>query len=300
MREGIGFLGVNNRLRRESFGRPFGTWRKMGARDTAIHRWAILGMSPRGKRPRPLLRVPACLSGEARHHGWAMRKRRIYLGLLLLAVAVGAIVVWSRAEREPEYGGKKLSEWVDGTDTNRARTEEAAEAIRQIGTNALPYLLKWMFYETPPWKAKLYAAVNDVIRSINSGWQITETKNLNRMNGAFAAFVALGPVAKIAIPDLVHGVQNDPARRGLYGSPREHSARYILVKLGSEAVPALVACLANQDDWVRFFAITQLNAMGSNALPALPALKRALTDPDSNVRDAATNAIRVIDWGWAE
>src|SRR5437868_346647 len=101
-----------------------------------------------------------------------MRKRGIYLGLLLLAVAIGAIVVCSKAEREPEYGGKKLSEWVEVLSScalakpNRTllnfdglwlarKPEERIDGVEHIGAESLPYLLDRIRYEPPPiWQDK--------------------------------------------------------------------------------------------------------------------------------------------------
>ena len=40
-----------------------------------------------------------------------MRKRGVYL-ILLGVLLFGLVVVVCRREREPEYGGKRLSEWV--------------------------------------------------------------------------------------------------------------------------------------------------------------------------------------------
>ena len=87
-----------------------------------------------------------------------MRKRPCLL--LLLAVGVlspGLFFVISR-EREPEYRGTRLSEWVDTiwkpmpkntTDEvayNIRRFDETPVAMRSMGTNALPYLLS-----SPQW-----------------------------------------------------------------------------------------------------------------------------------------------------
>src|SRR5437764_5878807 len=41
-----------------------------------------------------------------------MRKRRLWLGLIAVFVLAAGFVVLFRGEREPEYGGKRLSEWV--------------------------------------------------------------------------------------------------------------------------------------------------------------------------------------------
>src|SRR5713101_6945786 len=96
-----------------------------------------------------------------------MRRRLVYLilGLVLLA---GVLVAVFRREREPEYGGKRLSEWVmvighSDPATGSIQRAEAADAIRKIGTNAFPYLLKWISYETPAWKAGFARTVHPVV-----------------------------------------------------------------------------------------------------------------------------------------
>src|SRR5580765_1343386 len=99
-----------------------------------------------------------------------MRKRRVYLGLVILAVAgvVGLIVAGAVRERdsaEPVYKGRKLSEWVmelPPEPTTYGRSE-AEVALREIGTNALPYLLKWISYEPAPWRLKIYEIAGKVL-----------------------------------------------------------------------------------------------------------------------------------------
>src|SRR6185436_14560086 len=60
-------------------------------------------------------------------------------------------------ERESSYNGRALSDWIkilskrDGSDLETARAESA---IRQIGTNAIPWLLKWIEYEDSPRQAE--------------------------------------------------------------------------------------------------------------------------------------------------
>ena len=126
-----------------------------------------------------------------------MHKRRVYLILGVVGVVLAGVLVavFSR-EREPEDGGKRLSEWVEMSPDKGAET-----AIRQIGTNALPYLLKWILYETPSWKTKLYEAVNPALKSLNSEWGLSDPKAL-RSAYAASAFPLLGRQAQQAIPEL--------------------------------------------------------------------------------------------------
>src|SRR5580658_9357351 len=74
-----------------------------------------------------------------------MRARRyLTVGILLLAILAGCWwLVLRSQEPEPVYRGKTLRAWLNETDPKTAKlTDAAAEAIRQIGTNARPCLLE--------------------------------------------------------------------------------------------------------------------------------------------------------------
>jgi hypothetical protein len=73
----------------------------------------------------------------------------------LTAMILGA-VLWPR-EREPEYDGVLLSEWlerysVSASGYQRSENFRAIQAIQRIGTNAIPFFLRWIQYETPGWR----------------------------------------------------------------------------------------------------------------------------------------------------
>src|SRR6185436_9207850 len=99
--------------------------------------------------------------------------RKWWIGLVaVIVVAIGAVVFWPRP-KEPEYQGKKLSEWLEICRYDRlpkygnpAVPEEqlrvAVKAIRQIGTNALPWLMRWAFYKPSIWKTKSLAALDRI------------------------------------------------------------------------------------------------------------------------------------------
>src|SRR5947209_3349861 len=71
---------------------------------------------------------------------------------------IGVLVTGALREQEPTYAGKRLSEWVMRLRAKNSLEgeRETEEAIRHIGTNSLPYLLKWISYEPTPWRIKLY------------------------------------------------------------------------------------------------------------------------------------------------
>src|SRR4051812_2545059 len=90
-----------------------------------------------------------------------MRKRRVYAVVIGVGVLVGLLVagVFREPEpSEPEYRGRRLSQWVLELPSNTSRDGDSAaeEAIRSIGTNSFPYLLQWISYEPMPWRIKVY------------------------------------------------------------------------------------------------------------------------------------------------
>ena len=132
------------------------------------------------------------------HDGWAMQKRRIYLGLVVLGfgVVVAGLVLVFIPSREPSYGGKRLSVWVEMYATP-PRKSEADNAIRHIGTNALPYLLEWIRYEPGPRKLKLYGVANVLLQELNRGWVLRDDLEV-RAGCALWAIHALGAEAEAA------------------------------------------------------------------------------------------------------
>src|SRR5258708_7156812 len=143
-----------------------------------------------------------------------MRKRRVYLILGFVGVVLAGVLVavFSR-EREPEDGGERLSEWVEilGMARPGAATYEKGQcekAIRQIGTNAILYLLKWIRYETPSWKSKIFGVVNPVLGRLNRSWQFSDERRQARALCAIHGLIALGSKAEGAVPSLAR-MMND-------------------------------------------------------------------------------------------
>jgi len=169
--------------------------------------WALL------RNPFGILALQACLSCEWRHHGRAVRKRRIYLALVGLGIVIGGVVLLSRPEREPEYGGKKLSEWVDRDGDRKiirigSNLPPEEDPIYRIGTNGIPFLLKWLQYEQPAWKRSFFAGINFVLGKVNADWGITDHRE-RLVHGSGRAFYILGPIAAGAVPELTR-IANDP------------------------------------------------------------------------------------------
>src|SRR5215831_18214601 len=94
---------------------------------------------------------------ELRNKGRWRRKLWILLGC---ATAVVLILILFR-EPEPQYQGRSLSEWLvllNGGYSNEPdiSMHDAEEAIRHIGTNGLPFFVKWLNYRERPWRTRLH------------------------------------------------------------------------------------------------------------------------------------------------
>src|SRR5260221_12098357 len=135
-----------------------------------------------------------------------MQKRRLYL-LLIGVGLVGALLAGMFRSREPEYGGKRLSEWVDIYAVTHliagwgSENREAVAAIRQLGTNAVPHLLKWIRYEVPPWKTTFDGIADRAPWRLKPAWMFSD-KRVRLAEHAAWVFEVLGPDGEGAIPKL--------------------------------------------------------------------------------------------------
>ena len=74
----------------------------------------------------------------------------------------------------------------------------------------------------------------------------------------------------------------------------EAASAEILLRLGRDAVPALIEALADTNPVVRRWAASALGGMGQDAGDAIGALTEAASDPDQDVRRAAKAALDAI------
>jgi hypothetical protein len=137
-------------------------------------------------------------------------KNKLKIGLAMVVVGIVAIWLWPGKDDEPSYEGKRLSQWVlelrFGYPDEPQDDGKAQVAVRQIGTNAIPYLLEWVFYKSP---------FEDRLNQFG-GWlpaplrfNVGSSKQ-KRSFGAILAFQAIGEKAKPALPILIHCLTDSP------------------------------------------------------------------------------------------
>jgi HEAT repeat protein len=151
-------------------------------------------------------------------------------------------------------------------------TDEAKTAVAHIGTNAIPFLVKWM-------EGGSFSSFLDA--------------------GAVQAFHILGPSASSAIPDLARLATNQvestfrvstyaqlPVTMYGYGPLRA------LGSVGPDALPILLSILTNSiAPGTRLGAIGALMGMGTNAGPLAPVFIKYVDDENEMVASAAVRAL---------
>jgi len=144
------------------------------------------------------------------------------LGSVVAAVLAVIIIAFWPEKKEPEYRGKKLSEWLHGQPLfvqvpggrNAWMEEQSGEAVRHIGTNALPFLVKWLRYERPAWRDKASAAYEKwpgpLFRHSMARW-LSRGKPERLSDAAMVCFQFLGPDAAPAVPELIGMLKDSKA-----------------------------------------------------------------------------------------
>jgi HEAT repeat protein len=169
-------------------------------------------------------------------------RRRVIIALAAcILVGIGVVVFWPREREpdEPKYQGTKLGEWLAIRDQGQER-ELAVHPINAIGTNAVPFLVKWVELRRPIWQDRLYAIYTKFPAPLQNKSLLDRLGGVSeqkRARNAFTAFILLGPKAESAIPELERFIR-DP--RTLHVT----WAAMSLARVANEkALPAFIAVL---------------------------------------------------------
>jgi len=222
-----------------------------------------------------------------------VKRTRIILLLVPLAAIVAGVVTYvlrpreTVAPAEPVFHGKRLSEWVVEASELGSKDErlQAKEAIRQLGTNALPYLLR-LVSNPEPRPNGLVGKVISKLRS-HAGWHEDPTgfallEKAVRELYVTTAFNVLGPDANSAIPALTN----------LLIKPRtSYMAASALASMDPPAIPLLTNALKNPNPIIRANVVAAFDHLGTNSVMVLHLSIECAKDSDPDVR---RNAVKVL------
>jgi hypothetical protein len=172
---------------------------------------------------------------------------------------------------DPSYQGKPLSHWLKMQRYGGNQSTNSLEAIRHMGTNVIPSLLRRVEY-----KDAVFGVYDFEVG----------------MEGV-SGLIALGDQAKPALPKLTELMNTNNDDIALL-------AMMATLGTGRDAIPCLVQGLTNQFSRVRGEAANYLTGEWSDPYPeerkrATPFLVKLLSDPDPDVRSNVTNELKMLD-----
>ena len=202
-----------------------------------------------------------------------MSKRLGIVFGILLTIAMGLLVWRASGPREPVFEGRTLTSWLDHHVASSAAIppynspgwKKADEALRTIGSNGVPTLLKMIRAKDPP------PVVLKVL-------QLAGRHRLTRVHYRYAfprneeaeyAFEVLGTNAVGAVPELIKIYEEDlsPSSQrcaALALGHIGHAVRNTRVHLPGpgvqEALPALIRRFTHTNSDVRFYAVSAARA----------------------------------------
>ncbi len=210
---------------------------------------------------------------------------------LLLVCGVAFFFYERGISHEPYYQGRSLSAWLDAAaylDEPWCPTRQTADdAVRSMGTNALPFLLDRVGHSKDP-ESKFKARI--------AGWmwlhgykkqafRYYDTYGQERFFALRSAFIALRSDEEEVVPILI-----DIARNG--DTNRQDAAMYGLWEIRSESsVPFLLQEASSTNSQKRGFALGCLAQMHTHADLVIPLLIKGLQDPEFRVRKISAGGL---------
>jgi hypothetical protein len=228
---------------------------------------------------------------------WRMRTRRIIAIIFLAGLIIATF--YALAPREPEYKGRSLSSWLGALDDGYQYTgltwqswnqqtvpkperAGAEEAIRQMGTNVLPYLLRAVTNRDSALKTKIIELLGK-----QAHFRIPIPMAARHRREAEMAFHALGPAASNAVPELSQALNaSDIDISG--------TAASALAGIGPEGWAVLTQTLSSSNSWSTVCASW---ALGSHRV-SVPGTVVALIGQVTNTTPGGSAAL--AEWALGE
>jgi hypothetical protein len=207
-----------------------------------------------------------------------------------MAIALAGVITWVSVRSEPPepvYDGKPLSYWLQGYDpqassgsnSNRLSWMDTEAALKGMGPEAVPYLMKLLRHSGSGVKEWLWGLLQ------RQSFVRVKTLPRNPRWSALRALQVLGPVASNAVPSLIKMFKTDPSPFG------QSAPLTILAHIGppaKDAVPVLLQQGITHTNWlVRDNAIFALRQIKPEARLVVPEFIKCLSDADPDVQAQA-------------
>jgi hypothetical protein len=243
---------------------------------------------------------------------------RAWTFTIVFGVAFVMIVFFARTSEEPMHRGKPLSHWVAKAYPPGGTEQALAElAIKAIGTNSIPLLIRYVNATNAKWKKKVHEIAGNYFAI---KYDYTHAEEFHAR--ALQAFQILGKEGRSAIPPLIESFDNradnmeivawaltgigeesigpvcaalrSKSTRRRNGAVRAlgHLVQSKKTGTGSEQVMEKLADILNSNDseW-KAEALYALGSFQDRAKSLLPTFTRLASETDYRVSDAAIRAI---------
>ena len=189
------------------------------------------------------------------------RKRTLGIAACLAVAALVAPQVVRLINRslEPHYERRGISSWMAQLAKDQvepAEFEQTSNAVAHIGVAALPFLLKWLQYEHPRWKAALADRTSGYrlpfADDLYYRW-VTDRRRHELADATYFGFQALGKRAMPAFNELCQ-IMNHSNNSAVAGR-----AAMALSCLGTNSLPPLVEAIANPEHPACIDALQAIN-----------------------------------------
>jgi HEAT repeat protein len=257
--------------------------------------------------------------------------RPFRIAFILAGIAIFCLATWyAFIPRQPSYRGKPLSYWMSRyenrilgkTDLNSIDQHEADNAVREIGTNALPYLLKLAGRKDGALKQRFFSIYG------RQSWLKLPIHDAQfyRAESTYG-FAALHEKAKPAVPALIRLLKDDDYQvraiaandLATIGPEAEEAipALFPLLEERNHGIPIIEAMMAlgaihrrpeivlprlleflngERKDWnFQSHALDAIGRYRSDARHLAPVIITFLDDPDASRKSAAESALLMID-----
>jgi HEAT repeat protein len=179
------------------------------------------------------------------------------------------------SDQEPSYNGRLLSQWLGDLQLSQPGATATEGAVRAMGTNAIPALLKWISYERPLSQQSEDGPATAVPIAVERDRPLSPAERAVRSQYAFEF---LGAVARPAIPELTRLARTSSAPE------RAERCAASLAFIGPEAIPSLLSLATNAPPCTRYHAIGVLESFYRDRAVAslVPVLISCLGDTNTD------------------
>lgn len=248
--------------------------------------------------------------------------------ILILGVLAGLILL---EPREPRYQGRSLSNWLEDVSSTRARIfkgmvarsmkdaaleSNAVHAVRQMGTEAYPFLIEMLRAQDGPVRKTLLQKMGQG-RAMKFGLLSADEKRFRAKMTLFRlgtnAAVVWGQILldrsfpldlRLASASYCSGSPQEASRTiptmlqlmSELGNDDQETIRWAIYRFDpAVSLPVLQRYLQESERMLQLAAMRTLKTLGHKARPAIPALEQQLKTLDEQIGLAAADALLSVD-----